>query len=41
MAGENLLLEVIPPRAGEMSAQPTKWTRLQEKKALNEADEVL
>ena len=32
MAGENLLLEVIPPCAGEMSAQPTKGARLREKK---------
>ena len=37
----NLPLEVIPPLAGEMSAQPTKGTRLREKKVLSEADEVL
>ena len=33
----NLPLEVIPPLAGEMSAQPTKGTRLREKKVLSEA----
>jgi len=33
----SLPLEVIPPLAGEMSAQPTKGARLWEKKVLSEA----
>ena len=33
----SLPLEVSPPRAGELSAQPTKGARLREKKVLNAA----
>ena len=35
--GTSLLLEEIPPRAGKMSAQPTKGARLREKKVLSAA----